>query len=99
MLHVSPYEIAEIVSTTSHIKLTLKFAYNSSQSIHFQLSVTVTFILHIMTFYTLTTYWETNMVIFETFVYGTFFVVKIGYLIAVLTDGNFTPPLVSTSKF
>lgn len=35
------------------------------------------------------------MVIFETTVYGTYFVVKIGYLIAVLSDGTFTPPLVS----
>lgn len=34
------------------------------------------------------------MVIFETSVYGIYFVIMIGFVIAVVSDGNFAPPLV-----
>lgn len=35
-----------------------------------------------------------DMVIMETSVYGIYFIIMIGYVIAVVSDGNFAPPLV-----
>lgn len=59
------------------------------------MAVTATFIIHLLTFYNLTIQNATNMWMLESSVYGTYFIMKLGYLVAVLTDGTFTHPLVT----
>lgn len=39
-------------------------------------------------------FYRDHMVVLETTVYGIYFIIVIGYVIAVVADGNFAPPLV-----